>query len=80
MKSRLLLFYPVLFSWPSPYLTFAQNPIDKPKAPLYNTAKQKLLEGKQVFSFTQSKADPAAYRESAKHYDFTWFEMQRSTL
>ena len=49
-------------------LTFAQNPpAGKPTAPLYNTAKQKLLEGKQVFSFTQSKADPAAYCESAKH-------------
>ena len=47
---------------------------------LYNTAKQKLLEGKQVFSFTQSKADPAAYCEAAKHYDYAWFEMQHSTL
>jgi 2-keto-3-deoxy-L-rhamnonate aldolase RhmA len=47
---------------------------------LYNTAKQKLLQGKQVFSFTQSKADPAGYCETAKHYDFTWFEMQHSTL
>ncbi len=50
------------------------------KPPLYNTAKQKLLEGKQVFSFTQSKFDPAAYCEAAKHYDYTWFEMQHSTL
>ncbi len=50
------------------------------KAPLYNTVKQKLLDGKQVFSFTQSKPDPAAYCESAKHYDYTWFEMQHSTL
>ena len=48
--------------------------------PLYNTAKQKLLEGKQVFSFTQSKFDPAGYCEAAKHYDYTWFEMQHSTL
>jgi 4-hydroxy-2-oxoheptanedioate aldolase len=47
---------------------------------LYNTAKQKLLEGKQVFSFTQSKFDIAGYCEAAKHYDFTWFEMQHSTL
>ena len=47
---------------------------------LYNTTKQKLLEGKQVFSFTQVKPDPEAYCESAKHYDFTWFEMQHSTL
>jgi 2-keto-3-deoxy-L-rhamnonate aldolase RhmA len=50
------------------------------KAKLYNTAKQKLLDGKQVFSFTQSKFDPAGYCEKAKHYDYTWFEMQHSTL
>ena len=50
------------------------------KPPLYNTVKQKLLEGKQVFSFTQSKFDIAGYCEAAKHYDFTWFEMQHSTL
>src|SRR5579872_6082955 len=50
----------------------------KPK--LYNTAKQKLLDGKKVFSFTQSKFDPAGYCEAAKHYDYTWFEMQHSTL
>ena len=50
------------------------------KAKLYNTAKQKLLDGKQVFSFTQSKLDIADYCERAKHYDFTWFEMQHSTL
>lgn len=52
----------------------------QPKAPLYNTAKQKLLEGKQVFSFTQSTFDIAGYCEAAKHYDYTWFEMQHSTL
>jgi 4-hydroxy-2-oxoheptanedioate aldolase len=51
-----------------------------PKPQLYNTVKQKLLEGKQVFSFTQSKMDIADYCERAKHYDFTWFEMQHSTL
>ncbi len=50
------------------------------KAALYNTAKQKLLDGKQVFSFTQSKFDIAGYCEAAKHYDYTWFEMQHSTL
>ena len=56
-----------------------QSP-DAAKPELYNTAKQKLLAGRQVFSFTQSKMDPAAYCEAAKHYDFTWFEMQHSTL
>ena len=50
----------------------------KPK--LYNTAKQKLLEGKQVFSFTQSTFDIPGYCEAAKHFDYTWFEMQHSTL
>ncbi len=50
----------------------------KPK--LYNTVKQKLLEGKQVFSFTQTKFDIAGYCEVAKHYDYIWFEMQHSTL
>jgi 2-keto-3-deoxy-L-rhamnonate aldolase RhmA len=50
------------------------------EATLYNTAKQKLLEGKQVFSFTQSKFDIKDYCERAKHYDYAWFEMQHSTL
>jgi len=59
----------------------AQNPLPPlGKAPLYNTAKQKLLDGNQVFSFTQSKLDISGYCEAAKHYDFTWFEMQHSTL
>lgn len=51
---------------------------NKPK--LYNTAKQKLLEGKQVFSYTQSKFDIAGNCEAAKHFDYTWYEMQHSTL
>ena len=50
------------------------------KPPLYNTTKQKLLEGKQVFSYTQSKFDIAGNCEAAKHYDYTWYEMQHSTL
>jgi len=49
-------------------------------AKLYNTAKQKLLDGKQVFSFTQSRMDIEDYCERAKHYDFAWFELQHSTL
>ena len=50
------------------------------KAKLYNTARQKLLDGKQIFSFTQSKMDVAGYCELAKHYDYAWFEMQHATL
>src|SRR3954451_20577799 len=65
----------VLFAFSA---AFAQQTATK--APLYNTAKQKLLDGKQVFSYTQSKFDIAAHCEAAKHYDYTWFEMQHSTL
>ena len=76
----------MIVSWTLASRSAAQNP--PPPLPkqadgswkLYNTAKLKLLQGKQVFSFTQSKADPAGYCETAKHYDFTWFEMQHSTL
>jgi 2-keto-3-deoxy-L-rhamnonate aldolase RhmA len=55
---------------------FMTNPNQK----LYNTAKQKLLDGKQVFSHTISRFDAAAYCNQAPHYDFTWFEMQHSTM
>jgi len=50
------------------------------KIKMYNLAKAKLLEGKQIFSFTQDTFDPAGYCEKAKHYDYTWFEMQHSVL
>ena len=50
------------------------------KAKLYNTAKQKLLDGKQIFSFTQSRFDVEGYCESAKHYDYAWIDMQHGTL
>jgi 2-keto-3-deoxy-L-rhamnonate aldolase RhmA len=50
------------------------------KPGLYNTARQKLLEGKQIFSFTQSKFDIQGYCEAAKHFDYAWLEMQHSTL
>ena len=51
---------------------------ERPK--LYNTAKQKLLDGKQINGHTVSRFDPKAYCEAAPHYDFTWFEMQHSTM
>jgi 2-keto-3-deoxy-L-rhamnonate aldolase RhmA len=69
----------VLFAIPAAVQLKGQNQAGaKPK--LYNTAKQKLLDGKQVFSFTQARLDVAGYCEAAKHYDFAWFEMQHSTL
>ncbi len=48
--------------------------------PLYNQAKQKLLDQKQVNSYTISRLDPELYCEVRKHYDFIWFEMQHSTM
>jgi 2-keto-3-deoxy-L-rhamnonate aldolase RhmA len=48
--------------------------------PLYNNAKQKLLDGKQIFAYTIGNPNPAAYCEAAKHYDFVWLEMQHSTI
>jgi len=61
-------------------LATAQQAPSSTKAPLYNTAKAKLLAGKRVFSFTQSNFDVADYCERAKHYDFVWIEMQHSTM
>src|SRR5580765_4961782 len=48
--------------------------------PLYNQAKQKLLDQKQVTSYTISRLDPELYCETRKHFDFIWFEMQHSTM
>ncbi len=66
-----------LLTVPVPGQQSSQNAA-KPK--LYNTTKQKLLDGKQVFSFTQAKFDVEGYCEAAKHFDYAWFEMQHSTL
>jgi len=54
--------------------------MENPDRQLYNTAKRKLLAGQQVFSHTISAFDVQRYCEEAPHYDFTWFEMQHSTM
>ena len=54
--------------------------VPRSAAKLYNTAKQKLLDGKQVFSYTVSQLDPELYCEAARHYDYIWLEMQHSTM
>src|SRR5262245_32292285 len=48
--------------------------------PLYNTAKQKLLDGKQIFSYAITRKDADLYCKVAAHYDYIWFEMQHSTM
>jgi 2-keto-3-deoxy-L-rhamnonate aldolase RhmA len=48
---------------------------------MYNTAKQKLLEGKQIVGVTIFSPDPNIYCAAANSgYDFTWIEMQHSPL
>ena len=48
---------------------------------IYNTAKQKLMAGKQIFGGTIESPDPDLYYAVATAgYDFTWIEMQHSTL
>ncbi|PWU05461.1 MAG: hypothetical protein C5B51_14455 [Terriglobia bacterium] len=48
---------------------------------IYNTAKAKLMAGKQVFGVTISSPDPNIYCAAANSgYDFTWIEMQHSPL
>jgi 2-keto-3-deoxy-L-rhamnonate aldolase RhmA len=50
-------------------------------APLYNTAKQKLLEGKRIVGGTVFSPDPNIYCAMANAgFDFLWIEMQHSPL
>jgi len=48
--------------------------------PLYNQAKEKLLQDKQVTSVSIGTLNPELYCEARKHWDYVWFEMQHSTL
>src|SRR5215203_2299478 len=48
--------------------------------PLYNRAKERLLQDKQITSYTISTFDPELYCEVGKHFDYVWFEMQHSTM
>ncbi len=65
-----------LFSLPAA----AQQAQSAPSAKLYNTAKQKLLDGKSISCYTISRPDPELYCQVAPHYDYIWFDMQHSTL
>ena len=48
--------------------------------PLYNRAKERLLQDKQITSYTISSFDTELYCEVGKHFDYIWFEMQHSTM
>jgi 2-keto-3-deoxy-L-rhamnonate aldolase RhmA len=48
--------------------------------PLYNRAKERLLQDKQISSYTISSFDSELYCEVGRHFDYIWFEMQHSTM
>src|SRR6266446_1022242 len=59
----------------------AQAPGQKASVRLYNTAKQKLMEGKQIVGATVFSPDPNIYCAMANAgYDYLWIEMQHSPL
>ena len=59
----------------------AEAQVGKTAAPLYNTALQKIKDGKQVVCSTVSSPDPDAYCAVANSAaDCTWIEMQHSTM
>ncbi|MGH9674731.1 MAG: HpcH/HpaI aldolase family protein [Bryobacteraceae bacterium] len=56
----------------------AQTPA---RARIYNTAKQKLMEGKQIVGGTVSTTDPNIFCAMANAgFDFLWIEMQHSPI
>ncbi|MGE0405449.1 MAG: hypothetical protein AB7O65_04045, partial [Candidatus Korobacteraceae bacterium] len=60
-------------------LAFAQS--GAATATTYNTVKQKLAQGKQVFGGTVLTSDPETYCAMANAgWDFLWIEMQHSPL
>ena len=74
----------VLFTMPCLTLApVAQAQQGRTAAPvkIYNTAKKKLMEGKQIVGVTISSPDPNIYCAAANSgFDYTWIEMQHSPL
>ena len=54
--------------------------VEKAQRPLWNQAKEKLLNDGKVTSVTISSFQPETYCEARKHWDYIWFEMQHSTM
>jgi len=67
------------FGWLA--LVRAQTSQQKAPVKIYNTAKQKLKDGKPIVGATVLSPDPNMYCAVANAgYDFTWIEMQHSPL
>jgi len=74
---------PATVLWMGAWLAQAQQDWRKPDGPvrMYNTAKKKLMEGKQIVGVTISSPDPNIYCAAANSgFDYTWIEMQHSPL
>jgi 4-hydroxy-2-oxoheptanedioate aldolase len=54
--------------------------MEHPQEKLYNRAKQRLLDGKQLTGHVIKTFDPATYCLQAPHYDYTWFDMQHGLV
>ena len=82
MRAKYLISFTVIcmaFCWIA--IGKAQMAQQKAPAPLYNTAKQKLKEGKPIVGATVFSPDPNMYCAMANAgYDFLWIEMQHSPL
>jgi len=70
-----------ILCWTVTLVAQAQEGRAAAPAKLYNTAKQKLMEGKQIVGGTVSTADPQIYCAMANAgFDYIWIEMQHSPL
>jgi 2-keto-3-deoxy-L-rhamnonate aldolase RhmA len=77
MKRALLLSLTLLAS----LAPVGESGLEAQEAPLFNTVKQKLAEGRRVVGGTISTADPDVYCAMANAgFDFLWIEMQHSPL
>src|SRR5712692_1396610 len=75
-KNRLLFLFTAVCT-----MLCAQQPKPAASPKIYNTAKLKMMQGKQLIGGTVSSPDPNIYCAMANAgFDFTWIEMQHSPL
>jgi len=84
MKVKRIIINAVICMVPCLMIAWVTQAQQKPAAApvkIYNTAKQKLLAGKQIFGGSIESSDPNIYCAMANAgFDFLWIEMQHSTL
>jgi 2-keto-3-deoxy-L-rhamnonate aldolase RhmA len=81
MTAKRAFFFLGLLAISSAALTDESRAQSEGRAKLYNTAKQKLMEGRPVVGGTVYTSDPNIYCAMAEAgFDFLWIEMQHSPL